>query len=110
MIEKQAGRAIQFDARLLVCGLRRDEIRLSSREGSGILQNRDLGGQSNSQLLLIRIERLPRKIDGRLRCLNGCPILFHIKLRVANLDAHLVLQLVLADLRLPAAAQGRGEL
>ena len=66
----------------------------------GILQDGGLRGESDFQFLLIGVERLAGEVDRGLRCLHGGAVLFHVELRVADLDAHLILQLVQAHLRL----------
>ena len=50
--------------------------------------------------LLISIERLAGEVDGVLGRLHRSAVLFHVKLRVAHFDAHLIFQLVQTDLGL----------
>ena len=94
MVEQQSRGAIQFDARLLIGRLGRDQIRLAGSEYRGILQDRGGGGESDFQLLLIGIESLAGKVDRILRGLHGGTILLHVELRVAHFDAYLIFQLV----------------
>lgn len=97
VVEQEAGGAIEFDTRLLIGGFGGYQIGLAGGEGGGILQNCRLSGESYFQLLLIGIEGLPRKVDGRLCRLDCGAVLLHVKLRIADFDAYLIFQLVLAD-------------
>jgi len=101
VVEQQAGRAIEFDAGFLIRRFRRNQIRFAGRQGRSILQDRGLCGESYLEFLLIGVEGLAREIDCRLRSFDGRAVLLDVKLRIADLNAHLILKLMLADERLP---------
>ena len=100
MLQKQSRRAVEFETRLFVRCLGRNQVRLASGQCGGVLQDGHLRGESYLQLLLIRLQSLPGQIDSGLRRLHCGPILFHIELRVADFDPHLIFKLMLAYLRL----------
>ena len=101
MLQQQAGGAFEFDAGLLVGCLGRHQVGLIGRQGSGILQDCGLRGESDFKFLLIGVEGLACQVDGRLCGFDRSAVLFHIELCVANLDANLILELNLAYLGLP---------
>src|SRR5262252_3047193 len=95
MFKQEPGGAVEFDSGLFVRGFGRDQVRFSSSQGGSVLQNRDLGSESNFQLLLVGIEGLACQVDSRLGSLYCGAVLLHVELCVADFNAYLIFELVL---------------
>ena len=100
-IQGKADGAIQFHPGLLISGHRRYQIRLRLCQVTLVLQHQRSGGRSKGILFLLGVQRLPAQFDRGSRRFHAGPVLLHGELGVAHFDAHLVLELLQAHLRLP---------
>src|SRR5581483_10131764 len=94
MVQQQTRRAVQFDHRFFIRRRRRNQVRLGAGQSRLGLQYRGRSRNARRQLLLLRVQRLPCQFDRGLCRLHRRAILLQRELRIAHLDAHLVLQLL----------------
>src|SRR5215469_3398896 len=99
--QSRSGCALQFDLRLLVGSIGIYQIEFCQRKVT--LRGQCLESRSGAQFLLLLHdgEGSLRKIAGLLCCLHAGLALFQCILRVANLNANLLLELLHTELGLP---------
>ncbi len=100
VIEQKAGGAVEFKLSFLVGRFGGDESDLSRGQARLILEHGGGSGSAERVLLLLGIERLARQITRSLGGSDTGSVLLHSKLRVADFDAHLVFDLLDAELGL----------
>ena len=77
-----------------------DQGRFGSRQLALVLQNERRGRSAELIFLLLGVERLARQFDRGFGGVHAGAVLLHGELRVADLDAHLVFDLLQAHLGL----------